>query len=93
MRSQAPLPCGILTAAPPQHTAQVVVVLIGINNSDPAEAAARLDMLLAWLAAAQPQSRVVVLAPLPTVLARANTLRAATEHMVAQRHPQVGGVG
>ena len=69
------------------------MLLIGINNSDPAEAAARLDMLLAWLAAAQPQSRVVVLAPLPTVLGRGSTLQAATEHMAAQRHPEVGGVG
>lgn len=44
---------------------QVTVLWIGINNADAADAAAKLDALLAWMQGAMPRTRLLVLAPTP----------------------------
>lgn len=69
----------------------MIVLLIGVNNPDPAEAAERLGALLAWLAAAQPQARLVVLAPLPTVLPKGRQLAKRIRSVLEEQHPEVGG--
>lgn len=68
-------------------------MLIGINNlhvlRQPAqEAATRLDALLTWLAAEQPKSRVVVLAPLPTKVVAYQELTTRFQTVLAA-HPEV----
>lgn len=94
---------GGTASAPTTHTRslpplQVFVLLIGINNQDPKEAAEHLSFLLAYLAAAAPSSRVVVLAPLPTKLGRGAGLGDAYREMLPAQHPEVsrgggGGMG
>ena len=55
-------------ACPWERVMQVVVLLIGINNDLDTQPETKLDWLLGWMAVAMPRTKVLVVAPLPSLL-------------------------
>lgn len=72
----------------PLLPSQVIVVLIGINNELDSNPAAKLDVLLSWMAAAMPRSKILVVTPLPSVLGKSGVLL-TSYRVVVRRHPGV----
>ena len=64
---------------------QLTVLLIGINNQLSTQPWEKLDFLLRWMGAAMPRTKVLVLAPLPSVLGKSG--------MLLQQYRCAGGHG
>lgn len=80
----------------PQPRRRVLAIEIGVNNinglrqHEPADVAAKLHVLLAWLSVAHPRSRAIVLAPLPSRYPSYPEL-VRLYKQVAAAHPKVRG--
>lgn len=54
---------------------QVVVLLVGINNSLESKPWKALEFLVEWMRVAMPRTKVLILAPLPNFLGTSDTFR------------------
>ena len=95
MHGCAAADAGALTPAPSHRPLQIALVLIGINNELDSQPWDKLDYLLGWMGAAMPLTKIVVLAPLPSIRGRSSFLLKEYKPMLERRGVELslcGGV-